>query len=88
MRKIDKVRSGKLKRAEFIWGIKEAGQFLSKHDLDKLFKYFDKKCEDVVNYEEFLTFVNGNLGNARLDIVRSVFSNISGGAGAINFKAL
>jgi len=70
MKKIDKVKSGKLKRADFTWGVKEAGQYLSKHDLDKLFKYFDKKCEDTVNYEEFLTFVNGSLGEARGDIVK------------------
>jgi len=62
MKKIDKVNSGRLKRSDFTWGVKEAGLYLSKHDLDKLFKYFDKKCEDSVNYVEFVNLVNGSSG--------------------------
>jgi len=88
MRKLDKTKSGKVKRSEFTWGIKEAGQNLTKHDLDKLFKYFDKQCEDNVRYDEFLKYVNGCMGEARREIVQSLFKSLSNGKDTVCLETL
>ena len=58
---MDKSKNKKLDREEFVWALKEYGLELTKHEFDKLFKFFDKNCDGEVNYEEFLVGVRGEI---------------------------
>lgn len=44
----DKNKSNNLLRQEFNWALKEIGIEFNKTDSDKIFRYFDKNCEDQV----------------------------------------
>lgn len=47
---LDKNLKGVLDREGFIWGLKQLGVVLPKVDLDRLFSYYDKFCDDNVQY--------------------------------------
>lgn len=42
MRRMDDSGNRKIDRAEFTWAMKENGHDLSKLELERLFKYFDR----------------------------------------------
>ena len=56
---MDKNKSGTLDRDEFNWGLAECGIKLSVNEFDNIFKYFDKNCDNCVNYNEFITLLRG-----------------------------
>jgi Ca2+-binding EF-hand superfamily protein len=47
---LDKNLTGVLDREGFVWGLKQLGVVLPKVDLDRLFAYYDKYCDDNVQY--------------------------------------
>ena len=59
IRNMDKNKSGTLDRDEFNWGLAECGIKLSANEFENIFKYFDKNCDNCVNYNEFITLLRG-----------------------------
>jgi len=57
---------------------------LTKHDLDKIYKYFDKKSENFVRYPEFIDLVRGDLTQRRGELIRSTWERLVG-ADSIKF---
>lgn len=51
---LDKNLKGVLDREGFVWGLKQLGVVLPKVDLDRLFGYYDKYCDDNVQYGQFV----------------------------------
>ena len=78
-RKADKVNRGGVSRNDFVWAVKEAGATLTKHDVDKVYKYFDKKSDNFVRYPEFLALVRGDLTHRRADLIKSTWARLSSG---------
>lgn len=77
LRRTDKHKNGILDRAEFAWALKENGHYLSKFELDKLYAYFDKNCDDKIVYEEFLKLIRGDLSEKRRALVRDVYTKLA-----------
>jgi len=73
LRKLDQLKKGGISRNDFLWGVKELGTTLSKHDLDRLYRYFDKKSDNFVKYPEFIALVRGDLQQKRADLIRSIW---------------
>jgi len=89
LRKMDKLSRGGITRNDFLWALKETGTTLSKHDLDKIYKYFDKKSDDFVRYPEFIEILRGDLPQRRADLIRSVWQRLGpDGNDAISFGTL
>jgi len=76
---------GGITRNDFLWALKETGTTLSKHDLDKLYKYFDKKSDDFVRYPEFIEILRGDLSQRRADLIRSTWQKLAHGADSVGF---
>lgn len=73
---MDKNKSGTLDRDEFNWGLAECGIKLSANEFDNIFKYFDKNCDNSVNYNEFITLLRGSLNETRRNIVLQAFAKL------------
>eukprot|EP01016_Furgasonia_blochmanni_P042888 TRINITY_DN5743_c0_g1_i10.p1 TRINITY_DN5743_c0_g1~~TRINITY_DN5743_c0_g1_i10.p1 ORF type:complete len:561 (+),score=190.53 TRINITY_DN5743_c0_g1_i10:73-1755(+) len=76
LRRTDKAKRGVLDRTSFAWALKEVGLILTKTETDKLFKYFDKNCDDCVNYPEFIHLLRGPSSPERLQVLRAAFSKL------------
>jgi len=84
LRKVDKLNKGGITRNDFLWALKETGTSLTKHDLDKIYKYFDKKSENFVRYPEFIDLVRGDLTQHRGELIRDTWERLVG-ADSIKF---
>ena len=51
--KMDKNGDARLDRHEVQWGLREDGHVLSPSEFERLFKYFDRNCDGVVDINEF-----------------------------------
>lgn len=89
LKKADKLNRGGITRNECQWALKETGTTLTKHDLDKLYKYFDKKGDDFVRYPELITLVRGDISSQRADAIGDTWNRLSQGSlDAIKFDVL
>ena len=89
LRKADKNKNQHLDRTEFSWCVKEAGVGLTKTEFDKIFKYFDKNCDDKITYQEFMGFFSGELNERRLDVINQAFKKLDvNGAGVISIDEI
>lgn len=75
-KKADKHKTNCLSRNEFAWVVKEAGFSLTKTELDNIFRFFDKNCDDKVDYSEFLSFLRQDLNENRLVIVKKAWEKL------------
>ena len=73
---MDNSRSGKLDRYEFMWGLKENGHDLSPSEFERVFKFFDKNNDGVINYNEFLSGLRGHLNVRRKAVVDLAFNKM------------
>jgi len=73
LRHLDKTNKGGITRNDFLWASKEAGTSLTKHDLDKVYQYFDKNVENFVRYPEFIELLRGGLNQTRGDVINAVW---------------
>lgn len=75
-RKIDVSGNRKVDRHEFAWAMKENGHTLSALEFERLFKYFDRNNDGVVDYDEFLRAIRGDLNERRKAIVHEVYCKL------------
>eukprot|EP01022_Parablepharisma_sp_SALTPOND_P017028 TRINITY_DN2633_c0_g1_i1.p4 TRINITY_DN2633_c0_g1~~TRINITY_DN2633_c0_g1_i1.p4 ORF type:complete len:412 (-),score=56.34 TRINITY_DN2633_c0_g1_i1:168-1403(-) len=75
-RRIDDSGNRKIDRHEFSWAMKENGHCLSPLEFERLFKYFDRNNDGVINYDEFLRGVRGELNERRRAVVHEAFRKL------------
>lgn len=75
-RRIDASGNRKIDRHEFAWAMKENGHTLSALEFERLFKYFDRNSDGVVDYDEFLRGIRGELNERRREAVHEVFRKL------------
>lgn len=78
-RKIDAHGNRKINRHDFSWAMKENGHSISELEFDRLFKYFDRNNEGLVDYEDFMRGVRGELSVKRKAIVYEIFNKLGEG---------
>jgi len=89
LRNLDKSNQGSVTRNGLLAALKEAGTSVNKHDLDKLYNYFDKNSQNVVSYPELLRIIRGDLSNLREDfIVQTWFKLDIQGTRTVKFEFL
>ena len=85
----DKNNNNFLDRHEFSWALKENGHALTKTELDKLFRYFDKNGDDQVSYNCFMEAIRPAMSQCRTDCVKGVFAKLDAdGRGVVCKKAM
>jgi len=72
----DKHQNGHLSRQEFEWTLKAAGLLLTNTELQNLFKYYDKNCDDKVNYPLLKASLIPALDETRAQVVHEAFSKL------------
>lgn len=75
-RRIDASGKKKVDRHEFAWAMKENGHILSSLEFERLFKYFDRNNDGVVDYVEFMQGIRGELSERRRTAVYEVFRRL------------
>jgi Ca2+-binding EF-hand superfamily protein len=86
---MDDSKDMKLDRYEFEWGLRENGHKFTKNEMDKIFKFFDKNNDGVVNYNEFLRVIKGDLNERRRKLVGLAFKKLDKtGDGVVTFEDL
>lgn len=73
IRRADKNKTGRIDRNGFTWAVKEVGLVLTKHDLDKLFRYLDKNYENAIDYKAYLDLLRVPLTPRRREAVARAF---------------
>lgn len=63
---MDKNGSGKLDRHEFAWALKDNGHTLSQHEFERIFKFFDKNNDGIVDVQEFMSGIRGEIPERKL----------------------
>ena len=88
-RRINESGNRKIDRHEFSWAMKENGHVLSQLEFERLFKYFDRNNDDVINYDEFLRGVRGELNEKRKAVVDEAYKKLDKtGDGKVEFDDL
>ena len=89
-RKIDASGSKKIGKHEFTWAMKENGHSLSALEFERLFKYFDRNNEGMIDYVEFIKAVRGEEPNEKRKApVREVFNKLmKAGDGKVTLDVL
>ena len=59
-----------------MWAMKENGHALTKTELDKLFRFFDRNGDDKVSYHEFISAIRGEMNEHREGLVRGLFAKL------------
>lgn len=72
----DKAQNGWLSRHEFTWALKENGHALTKTELNKLFRYFDKNGDDRVCFSSFMESIRGRMNEARIGVIKMLWSKL------------
>ena len=84
-RRMDDSGDRKIDKYEFTWGLKENGHKLEPQEMDRLFKYFDRNSDGVINYDEFLVGIRGidiyiiyigDMNERRQGLVMQVFQKL------------
>lgn len=76
-KRFDTNKDSALDRHEVQWVLKQNGQNLSPSEFERLFKYFDKNNDGVVNINEFITGIRGELNAARSAVVEDAWKRIA-----------
>ena len=75
-RKVDASASRKVNRHAFAWAMKENGHTLSALEYERVFKYFDRNEEGVIDYIQFLRGIRGELSERRKALVQDVYRKL------------
>eukprot|EP00831_Metopus_contortus_P080861 TRINITY_DN836_c0_g1_i2.p1 TRINITY_DN836_c0_g1~~TRINITY_DN836_c0_g1_i2.p1 ORF type:complete len:464 (+),score=102.69 TRINITY_DN836_c0_g1_i2:203-1594(+) len=75
-RRMDNSGNRKIDRHEFTWALKENGHTLSSLELERLFKYFDRNNDGVIDINEFLRGIRGELNDRRRSAVYEAFRKL------------
>lgn len=77
--RMDKNGSGKLDRHEFAWALKDNGHTLSQHEFERIFKFFDKNNDGILDVQEFMTGIRGNLSERKIAQVNAFVEKVRDG---------
>jgi len=73
----DKNRNMYLNRHEFTWALKENGHCLTKTELDRLFRFFDKNGDDQVSYMCLIKALRGPISDCIRKQLKAAWNSIS-----------
>jgi Ca2+-binding EF-hand superfamily protein len=63
--RMDKNGSGKLDRHEFAWALKDNGHTLTQHEFERIFKFFDKNNDGILDLQEFMEGIRGEISQRK-----------------------
>lgn len=84
----DKNGNGVLSRDEFTWIFNEMGISLTLHDLNRLYRYFDKNFDNQVSYNEFIGVLSVPLSQNRANFAIEIYQRIAAGASVIDYVTI
>jgi len=73
---MDDTGDRKLDVDDFRWGFIDYGFNLSKEEAAKVLEHFDKNGDGVVNFDEFLLHLKGDLNEARTALIKQAFEKL------------
>lgn len=76
---MDKNGSGKLDRHEFAWALKDNGHALTQHEFERIFKFFDKNNDGILDVQEFMSGIRGNLPEKKVAQVDALIELVRDG---------
>jgi Ca2+-binding EF-hand superfamily protein len=77
--RMDKNGSGKLDRHEFAWALKDNGHTLTQHEFERIFKFFDKNNDGILDVQEFMSGIRGNLPEKKVAQVDALIEKVRDG---------
>lgn len=86
---MDNAGDKRLDREDLRVGLRENGHCLSDMEFDQIFCYFDRNGDGVVNFDEFMRGVRGDLNPFRKALVCEAFKKLDkDGSGMVDLRDL